>query len=104
MPLRQEIAGPEIATPWLMNLLPEGEPLRAMTRAFGLGAEDIAGRGGSGPSRGFARAEEKRKRPHGLKARRRERPPPAMRMYYRPATAPAARWCPMAARVHRSVH
>ena len=26
-----------------MNLLPEGEPLRAMTRAFGLGTEDIAG-------------------------------------------------------------
>lgn len=43
MPLDRERAGPEIATPWLMNLLPEGEPLRAMTRAMGLGPEDIAG-------------------------------------------------------------
>lgn len=43
MPLNQDAAGPEIAAPWLMNLLPEGEPLRAMTRALGLGAEDIAG-------------------------------------------------------------
>lgn len=43
MPLSQDAAGPDIAAPWLMNLLPEGEPLRAMTRALGLGAEDIAG-------------------------------------------------------------
>jgi len=43
MPLSHETAGPDIAAPWLMNLLPEGEPLRAMTRALGLGTEDIAG-------------------------------------------------------------
>lgn len=43
MPLSQGIWGAEVATPWLMNLLPEGEPLRAMTRALGLAAEDVAG-------------------------------------------------------------
>ncbi|MBN8848756.1 MULTISPECIES: type II toxin-antitoxin system HipA family toxin [unclassified Sphingomonas] len=29
--------------PWLMNLLPEGEPLRAMTRALGVSVEDVLG-------------------------------------------------------------
>ncbi len=43
MPLSQEMWGAETATPWLMNLLPEGEPLRAMTRALGLAAEDVGG-------------------------------------------------------------
>jgi serine/threonine-protein kinase HipA len=43
MPLSLETAGPDIAAPWLMNLLPEGGPRRAMTRALGLGREDIAG-------------------------------------------------------------
>jgi hypothetical protein len=29
--------------PWLMNLLPEGEPLRAMTRVLGAAPEDVLG-------------------------------------------------------------
>jgi serine/threonine-protein kinase HipA len=29
--------------PWVMNLLPEGEPLRAMTRALGASPEDVLG-------------------------------------------------------------
>ncbi|MBU4432808.1 MAG: type II toxin-antitoxin system HipA family toxin [Alphaproteobacteria bacterium] len=43
MPLNQEAWGAEVATPWLMNLLPEGEPLRAMTRALGVSRDDILG-------------------------------------------------------------
>jgi len=43
MPLSRPEWGAGIATPWLMNLLPEGEPLRAMTRALGVAAEDILG-------------------------------------------------------------
>jgi len=43
MPLTNPEAGPEIVMPWLMNLLPEGEPLRAMTRALGVANEDIVG-------------------------------------------------------------
>ncbi len=43
MPLTGEQWGPEIATPWLMNLLPEGDPLRTMTRALGIAREDILG-------------------------------------------------------------
>jgi len=43
MPLASEAWGAEIATPWLMNLLPEGQPLRAMTRALGVAQEDILG-------------------------------------------------------------
>lgn len=33
----------QAAIPWLMNLLPEGEPLRAMTRALGVARDDILG-------------------------------------------------------------
>lgn len=43
MALSQESWGAENASPWLMNLLPEGEPLRAMTRALGLAPEDLGG-------------------------------------------------------------
>lgn len=41
MPMVGESWGPERVTPWLMNLLPEGEPLRAMTRALGVAQEDV---------------------------------------------------------------
>lgn len=41
MPLSGEAYGSEILLPWLMNLLPEGEPLRAMTRMLGAAAEDV---------------------------------------------------------------
>jgi serine/threonine-protein kinase HipA len=43
MPLTQETWPPETLLPWLMNLLPEGEPLRAMSRALGVAREDILG-------------------------------------------------------------
>jgi serine/threonine-protein kinase HipA len=43
MPLAQPEHPPEVVTPWLMNLLPEGEPLRAMTRAVGVSRDDILG-------------------------------------------------------------
>ncbi len=43
MPLAVPDHGPEVAVPWLMNLLPEGEPLRAMTRALGVAQDDILG-------------------------------------------------------------
>lgn len=43
MPLSQEMWDADIAAPWLMNLLPEGEPLRAMSRALGVSPEDVAG-------------------------------------------------------------
>lgn len=43
MPPRREAWPSDRLTPWLMNLLPEGEPLRAMTRALGMSAEDILG-------------------------------------------------------------
>jgi serine/threonine-protein kinase HipA len=43
MPLAKETWPPETLLPWLMNLLPEGEPLRAMTRALGVAQEDILG-------------------------------------------------------------
>jgi len=32
-----------VVVPWLMNLLPEGEPLRAMTRLLGVSGEDVIG-------------------------------------------------------------
>lgn len=41
MPLTAAVHGPDVAVPWLMNLLPEGEPLRAMTRALGVARDDI---------------------------------------------------------------
>lgn len=43
MPLGEVGFGEEIVIPWLMNLLPEGEPLRAMSRALGASAEDVIG-------------------------------------------------------------
>lgn len=43
MPLAQPRHGPEVTVPWLMNLLPEGEPLRAVTRALGVAREDVLG-------------------------------------------------------------
>lgn len=43
MPLTAARHGPEIAVPWLMNLLPEGEPLRAMTHALGVSRDDVLG-------------------------------------------------------------
>jgi len=43
MPLSGADWGPQITTPWLMNLLPEGEPLRAMTQALGVARDDIMG-------------------------------------------------------------
>lgn len=43
MPIRPEPYDGELVLPWLMNLLPEGEPLRAMTRALGAAPEDALG-------------------------------------------------------------
>ena len=43
MPLRPEPYDGKLVLPWLMNLLPEGEPLRAMTRALGAAPEDVLG-------------------------------------------------------------
>lgn len=43
MPIRPGPYDGEQVLPWLMNLLPEGEPLRAMTRALGAAPEDALG-------------------------------------------------------------
>lgn len=43
MPISRAESGAERGVPWLMNRLPEGEPLRAMSRALGIAAEDIVG-------------------------------------------------------------
>lgn len=43
LPLNVADHGPDALVPWLMNLLPEGEPLRAMTRALGVAGDDILG-------------------------------------------------------------
>ncbi|MEZ5952664.1 MAG: type II toxin-antitoxin system HipA family toxin [Hyphomonas sp.] len=43
MPINKAESGAERVIPWLMNLLPEGEPLRAMSRALGIAAEDVVG-------------------------------------------------------------
>lgn len=43
MPLGSEPYSGELLLPWLMSLLPEGEPLRAMTRAPGAAPEDVFG-------------------------------------------------------------
>jgi serine/threonine-protein kinase HipA len=43
MPIRPEPYEGDQVLPWLMNLLPEGEPLRAMTRALGAAPEDALG-------------------------------------------------------------
>lgn len=41
MPLSAKEWGDGIILPWLMNLLPEGAPLRALSRALGASAEDV---------------------------------------------------------------
>jgi serine/threonine-protein kinase HipA len=43
LPLEAAEHGPEALVPWLMNLLPEGDPLRAMARALGIARDDILG-------------------------------------------------------------
>jgi serine/threonine-protein kinase HipA len=43
MPFDRADHAPGIVVPWLMNLLPEGEPLRAMTRAIGVAQDDLLG-------------------------------------------------------------
>lgn len=43
MPVSDEVITADVALPWLMNLLPEGEPLRAMTRVLGASPEDVIG-------------------------------------------------------------
>jgi serine/threonine-protein kinase HipA len=43
MPLDRAEHAPDVVVPWLMNLLPEGEPLRAMSRAIGVAQDDILG-------------------------------------------------------------
>lgn len=43
MPIRPEPYEVDQVLPWLMNLLPEGEPLRAMMRALGAAPEDALG-------------------------------------------------------------
>ncbi|MBL0946848.1 type II toxin-antitoxin system HipA family toxin [Brevundimonas sp.] len=43
MPMDQTAWPPEVVVPWLMNLLPEGEPMRAMQRALGVAQEDVLG-------------------------------------------------------------
>lgn len=41
MPIGETPYPAELVLPWLMNLLPEGEPLRAMTRVLGASPEDV---------------------------------------------------------------
>lgn len=41
MPLSARPWDADVLLPWLMNLLPEGAPLRALTRALGASAEDV---------------------------------------------------------------
>lgn len=43
MPVGEAPYSAELVLPWLMNLLPEGEPLRAMTRVLGAAPEDVLG-------------------------------------------------------------
>ncbi len=43
MPIREQPYAAELVLPWLMNLLPEGEPLRAMMRVLGTASEDVLG-------------------------------------------------------------
>jgi serine/threonine-protein kinase HipA len=43
MPVGNQPYGDGLVLPWLMNLLPEGEPLRAMTRVLGAAPEDVLG-------------------------------------------------------------
>jgi HipA-like protein len=41
MPPTDIDGGPPTVTPWLSNLLPEGEPLQAVTRALGVARQDV---------------------------------------------------------------
>jgi serine/threonine-protein kinase HipA len=43
MPLGDARFGEDVVLPWLANLLPEGSPLRAMTRSLGTAPDDILG-------------------------------------------------------------
>lgn len=43
MPLGSGPFGPDILMPWLMNLLPEGDPLRTVGRNIGVAPEDVIG-------------------------------------------------------------
>ncbi|URI15057.1 type II toxin-antitoxin system HipA family toxin [Brevundimonas albigilva] len=43
MPMAEAAWPPEVVVPWVMNLLPEGEPMRAMQRALGVAQEDVLG-------------------------------------------------------------
>ena len=43
MPLKTSEHPPKLVAPWLMNVLPEGEPLRAMTRVLGIASDDLLG-------------------------------------------------------------
>lgn len=43
MPLGEALFEAAVVLPWLMNLLPEGEPLRAMGRALGASTDDVLG-------------------------------------------------------------
>lgn len=43
MPIREQPYSAGLVLPWLMNLLPEGEPLRAMMRVLGTASEDVLG-------------------------------------------------------------
>lgn len=43
MPLGEGATNEKVAITWLMNLLPEGHPLRALTRMLGASSEDVIG-------------------------------------------------------------
>ncbi|WP_338030486.1 type II toxin-antitoxin system HipA family toxin [Gluconacetobacter aggeris] len=43
MKLRREPYPHQVIMPWLMNLLPEGDPLAAASRALGIASEDVMG-------------------------------------------------------------
>lgn len=43
VPISEAASPSEKVLPWLMNLLPEGEPMRAMQRALGMASEDVLG-------------------------------------------------------------
>jgi serine/threonine-protein kinase HipA len=43
IPLTKLAIGADLLIPWLLNLLPEGEPLRAMTQILGASADDVMG-------------------------------------------------------------
>lgn len=43
LPLTAAEHAADVVSPWLMNLLPEGEPLQAATRALGVARQDVLG-------------------------------------------------------------